>query len=89
MLSRADLHSPEIARLRDVLGERLESARATLEKDIDDPTTRLVRGRIRELKELLALIAPAKATGPHPAPVMGANWPDQPTNETWSQQTPT
>lgn len=65
-LSLAELHSRELLLVRQAIQLRLDKHRADLERDLDERTTTLVRGRIRECKELLALFDPAPAQAPTP-----------------------
>jgi len=64
-LQPSDLHTPTWLRLRAHLTARLDELRVQLEKDSPPDVTARLRGRIAEVKELLALQAPA--TSPDPA----------------------
>jgi hypothetical protein len=74
MLTPQDFRSATAERIRQALRERLATHRTKLEGDSDDRTSMKVRGRIAELKELLALLeaAPAEAPSPHAAEGLGA-----------------
>lgn len=62
MLAADDLNTATWRRLRGHLEARREELRVQLEKDSSPETTAKVRGRIAEIKELLALQAPAPAS---------------------------
>ena len=66
MLQRHDFDTPTWDRLRALANTRLAAHRRDLERpQTDDHTSRILRGRIQELKELLALeTAPADDAGP-------------------------
>lgn len=66
MLDRSDFASPTWERFAAHIAHRLAVHRAALERpQTDDHTSRILRGRIAELKELLALAtAPADDAGP-------------------------
>lgn len=64
MLNVDDLRTPTWHRARQQFEARLAGARAQLEKDTDPVTTAKLRGRIAEIKELLALQAPAQESDP-------------------------
>ncbi len=64
MLTADDMRTPTWQRARQQLEARLASKRVELEKDADPVTTAKLRGRIAEIKELLALQAPAQASDP-------------------------
>lgn len=59
--------SREVGEVRALLLERLARHRDDLERVQDETHTSLLRGRIREVKELLAQIAPATAPTPDAA----------------------
>lgn len=66
-MKRADFNSDVWSRLEEHLAARMEVLRAQLEGDLDEKGTAAVRGRIREIKELLALpkkAAPVRAPTP-------------------------
>lgn len=66
-MKRADFNTDVWARLEQHLAGRLEVLRAQLEGELDEKGTAGVRGRIREIKEMLALpkkAAPARAPAP-------------------------
>ncbi len=58
-MKRADFNTDVWARLEEHLAGRLEVLRTQLEGELDEKGTAAVRGRIREIKEMLAL--PKKA----------------------------
>lgn len=64
MLTAEDLRTPTWRRAREQFEFRLATVRLQLEKDTDPVTTAKLRGRIAELKELLAQQAPAQASDP-------------------------
>ena len=81
MPTRDDLTGDAWARLRGALADRIEHFRSMNEQDLDEVKTARVRGRIAELKELLALgSVPAPANEAlrqgraHPAPTQGDTW---------------
>jgi hypothetical protein len=85
MLNAEDLRTPTWRRAREQFEARLATARLQLEKDTDPVTTAKLRGRIAELKELLALQTPAQASDPALAAlgiVAARPFPNE--NETWS-----
>lgn len=85
MLNADDLRTPTWRRARQQLETRLAATRAQLEKDTDPTTTAKLRGRIAEIKELLALQAPAQASDPALAALgIAAERPGLNQNETWS-----
>lgn len=59
-----DIRSATWQRLAQALEARRAELHAQLEKDSDDRTTAKLRGRLAEIKELLALQAPAPASDP-------------------------
>lgn len=84
MLSPADRLTAEIARVREVIERRREKWRDLLEANQDETTTFLLRGRIRECKELLALLAPAQPPTPDAAAGIVGFQPDHEHTERWS-----
>lgn len=85
MLTADDLRTPTWQRARMQLEARLAAVRVQLEKDADPVTTAKLRGRIGEIKELLALQAPAQASDPALAALgIAAAGPDSNPNGTWS-----
>lgn len=68
MLDRRDFETPTWERMREYVEARLVAHRRDLERpQTDDHTSRILRGRIQELKELLALperVAPATDASP-------------------------
>lgn len=66
MLTLQDKQGATAERLRRLLGARIEAVRTKLEGDHDDRTTTKLRGRLAELKELLALLQAAPADVPAP-----------------------
>ncbi len=68
MLERRDFDTGTWVRLTEHIESRLRAHRADLERpQTDDNTSRILRGRISELKELLRLpdqAAPANDAGP-------------------------
>lgn len=59
-----DIRSPTWLRFVQVLENRRAELHKQLEKDSDERTTAKLRGRLAEIKELLALQAPAPASDP-------------------------
>lgn len=63
-MDRHDFDTPTWDRLRAFASKRLAQHRSDLERpQTDDHTSRILRGRIQELKELLALQDAATAEG--------------------------
>lgn len=65
-LTLAELASRELGQVRALIEQRLAKHRADLERDQDEKTTTLLRGRIRESKELLAELNASPAQAPTP-----------------------
>ncbi len=65
-LSPANLASLEIQTVKALIEQRLAKHRADLERDQDERTTTLLRGRIRECKEMLAELSASPAQAPTP-----------------------
>ena len=64
MLTRDDLLGATWQRARAHLEKRRDELRAQLERDTAPEVTAKLRGRLAEIKELLALDAPARAPDP-------------------------
>jgi hypothetical protein len=78
-LRRADFRTETWDRLAEHLQVRLQDLRTQLETDSPPEVTAKLRGRIREIKDLLALpqAAPARRTGPsEPSQRAGDDGPD-------------
>lgn len=86
MLTLDDLRSQTWARLQEHLERRRAALQTQLEKDSSPEVTAKLRGRVAEIKELLALDAPARAPDPALAALgIEAVRPNTPEPDQWSQ----
>jgi hypothetical protein len=85
VLTLDDLRSQTFARLKEHFERRRQALLAQLEKDSSPEVTAKLRGRVAEIKELLALDAPARAPDPALAALgIEAAGPNTPEPDQWS-----